>query len=333
MIPLYLIFSHINPAQVVRLAGAIRQLSPRSKVVIHHDSSKSTFEPVNLTGLDSVYLIENPVTCEWGDFSQVQQYLHAFQWCRERIPEFDWVITLTGQSYPIRPLDDFELKLEHSGDEGFLYFFEASDPTHWPLGTSHNRHYYTYYQLPRFPYWYRVPSLAREFLQSVRKQFNLTQSLIRIMPFPKSQLTRIGFRRLPIPFPTGHRLFGGRQNMTLSRRSVEYVIEYCENNPDYVKFFRRTLNPDESFFLSILLNRDDFRFRNDLPLFTKWPRGERHAASCAIIETGDLPEILASGKYFALKFDQTIDAEPLSTIDRRLGIAAITKNDSSRVNG
>ncbi|MBL8460918.1 MAG: hypothetical protein JNL20_00170, partial [Thauera sp.] len=104
---LYLIFSHDRPRQLARLVKAIRWLSPTARIAVHHDPQGDPLDPRLFDGIDDVHIVPDPVRGEWGDFSLVEQYLHALRWCTERL-EFDWCCTLTGLSYPLRQLSEFE---------------------------------------------------------------------------------------------------------------------------------------------------------------------------------------------------------------------------------
>jgi len=148
---LYLIFSHDNTEQLRRLAGAIRQLSPHSLIGIHHDPTKFTVDASLFNGIDNVHVIPNPIRGEWGDFSLVAQYLHALKWCGDNL-EFDWLITITGLSYPVKLLTEFEDDLSTSEFDAYIYHFDAFDPSHWPSGTAETRYLFRYFRLPTFAY-------------------------------------------------------------------------------------------------------------------------------------------------------------------------------------
>jgi hypothetical protein len=64
----YLVCSHSNPDQVLRLVKLLRKGSGTSRVVIHHDEAVSHLDPASLVGLDGVHLLE-PMPIEWGTFS------------------------------------------------------------------------------------------------------------------------------------------------------------------------------------------------------------------------------------------------------------------------
>ncbi len=316
---LYLIFSHDHQEQLARLARAIRRLSPEALIAIHHDPGRATLSQGLFSGLGEVHVIPNPVRGEWGDYSLVDQYLHAMRWCMDNLV-FDWLCTLTGFSYPIKPLHSFEDWLAKSDYDAFVYHFDAFDPEHWPKGTGERRYLFAYYKLPRFPYYYRFPAPIREFLSRARTIFNRMQPLFRIIPMPRGARTRFGIRRLRLPFGPEFKICGGRQMLNINRRTLDRIFHFLTEKPSYVAYARRTLIPDESFFTSIVANDPDLRVCNEVLRYIKWPRDKQDAANGAVITSDDVNEVLQSGAPLALKFDTRVDPSALDMIDAFLDV-------------
>ena len=314
---LYLIFSHDHQPQLARLAQTIRRLSPQAEIAIHHDPQLAPLQVALFPAEWGVRIVPNPVRAEWGRYSLVEQYLHAFRWSIENL-EFDWIVTLTGLTYPIRPLDHFEGMLAASAADGFVYHFDADDPAHWPSGTARTRLSFRYFTVPRFAYWHRVPSRLRSWLRHARIAFNANQPLIRIAPRPRGLKTLLGLRRTALPLPSGWRLQGGRQMLNLTADALRTVLRFVDANPAYCNWMRMGLCPDESFFTTILANSPALQLVNDVQRAIWWPPGVEHAASVAVITSNDLPEVLRQSAPFALKFDSRMDPHALDLIDEQL---------------
>ncbi len=313
----YAIYSHINPAQVVRLVSTLRALSPRAHIVVHHDPSHTRISPDAITAAGAV-LIPDPVKAEWGDFSQVQQHLHVMRWCVENL-DFKWLVTLTGQTYPVKHLAGFEAFLAASPYDAYLINFDAYNPQVWPKGEAERRYHYHYVKLPRFRYWHRLPPAIRDTVPRAIQLFNKSQGLLKLFTYPKSLPTRLGYRTVKRPFgPNGMQLTGANQNTNFSRETILAILEYVDNHPEYVKYFSRTALPDEAFFATILRNNPDLRLANDCLRHIYWPGG--HSASVGVMDLQHLPALEASSAYFALKFDQDVCPELLDHIDTRLGL-------------
>ncbi len=315
---LYLIFSHDHQEQIARLVRAIRNLSPNSLVAIHHDPTKSSLDIELFADTNNVHIIPNPVRGEWGDYSLVEQYLHAMRWCMTSL-DFDWSCTITGLTYPIKPLLAFEASLEETVYDAFVYHFDAFDPDHWPKGTAETRYLFTYYKLPRFPYYYKIPSKIRAVLSKTRTILNRMQSLFRIMPMPRGAKTRFGIRRLRTPIGNKFKLYGGRQMLNLNWYALERLFRFIDENPSWVTFSKRTLIPDELFFNSIIANDSELRVCNDVLRYIKWPK--LHAASVSVITHDELSDALKSKAPFGLKFDSRVDPLAIDQVDALLGLS------------
>jgi len=314
---LYLIFSHDHQPQLTRMVLAIRRLSPNAEIAVHHDPQVAPLRPGLFPAEWRVHVVPAPVRGEWGDFSLVEQYLHAFRWSAQQL-QFDWVVTLTGLSYPIRPLRVFEAMLAASGRDGFVYHFDADDLGHWPPGTATTRFKFRYFKLPKFRYWHRVPAPLRTSLQRSRVWLNAHQPFVRIAPRPRGLKTLFGIRRLAEPAAAGLRLQGGRQMLNITRDALLHLIRFVDDNPRYQSWMRSSLIPDESFFTTILANAPELKIANDVQRFIKWPR-EAHASSGAVITADEIPQVLQSEAPFALKLDTRVDARALDLLDEHLG--------------
>jgi len=320
---LYLIFSHDNQQQLPRLARAIRRLSPSALIAVHHDPRIQVLDPSLFSRIGDLHLVPNPVQAEWGDYSQVEQYLHSLRWCFDNL-DFDWICTLTGLSYPINPLRDFEESLRKSGYDAFVRHFDAFDPGPypkgvWPVGTGETRYLFRYFKLPRFRYGYRIPLAIRDRLARLRDAFNRSQEVFRIVTMPRGARTRFGVRRLNLPFGPEFKYCGGRQMLNLRRCALVRVLQFVQDNPQYEEYFKRTMCPDEGFFTSILANDPALRVCNDVCRYIKWPKAIG-SSNVSVIETAELGEILKSSAPFALKFDMRIEPGALDRIDALLGL-------------
>jgi len=311
----YLIASHKNPTQVCRLARAMHRASPSAHLVVHHDPSQSRLAiPPDLP----LHVVPNPVTVEWGDFSQVEMFLRSTSWMLDNL-DFDWLAVISGQDYPIQPLAAFESRLADSGQDAFQEFFPALGPAPWPEGTGRRRYYFRYTKLPRFAHYYLLPDALKRDLAQLKTWFNGAQSFVDIRSSPRGNATRLGVRRIMTPFNETFVCYGGGDWFNLNRKSVEIVHRFVQEHPRIVNYYRQTYIPNESFVLTILLNHPGTRVANDLCRYVDW--GNAPVASPKILRVDDLDAILASGQPFARKFDACIDSRVLDLLDARIAEA------------
>jgi Core-2/I-Branching enzyme len=298
----YFIASHTNPDQVGRLVRRLRRDSPAALVLIHHDESQSHLDARRFDGDPNVIVMQCSIAVEWGQFSQVELVLRGIEVLRASGRAYDWVVLLSGQDYPIRPIAEFEGDLALLGDGAIAYEERTAHLDRYELS------------------WYRVPRVFENryvnALFSRLSQLNARQPFVRFVSGRVG--CRIGVRIGRSPFDGTLRPYKGTTWWTLSRRCIDYVHAYVRDNPGFVDWYRRrTLMPDESFFQTILFNAGIFRLRNDDGRFVRWEPPE--APSPVTLRTADLDAVLSSGKYFGRKFDDRVDAAVLDRLDAHLG--------------
>ena len=272
----YLIVSYTAPPLIERLVGALRTASPDAVIAVHHDDRRST-----LGAVDALRIEPRPI--EWGHGSQLAAVLRAMRWVRERA-EFDWLVLLSGQDYPIRPVADIEASLASAQVDAFIQTapvaplrLRRGDVDEFALRYRHR--------------WRPVRStrLAR------------LDPLVRVRRLPSGIYA--GFSARPPLEP-----FHGSDWCTLSRLAVDAVLSAPEPVTDH---FLHTIVPTEAFVHTVLAN-STLRLSGDNRRYAAFAGT---AANPHVIDQAELDAALAFGGDFARKFD---DLAVLDEIDRRL---------------
>jgi hypothetical protein len=294
----FLIASHKNPTQVVRLAHRIARDLPAATLVIHHDRSQSNIEIVDLPAART-FVIDDYVSATWGTARQVEATTRGLERIERDVPEFRWVVFISGQDYPIRHLGALPEALGASSD-GYIDVepAEREEPLRYELG------------------WFRLPSA----LQNARSQ-RIFESLIfhfngrqRFVRFAAGRLGCTVGARIPSPIPRGWRIHQGSQWWTLSRRAVLQYLTYKRERPALYRWFmERTIVPDEGIFQTLLLNTPCLTFDGPDIRYIRWD--DRNSGSPAIFTQADFDELRGSGRFFARKFDVTVDATIFDSLD------------------
>jgi hypothetical protein len=313
----YVITAHNNPLQVVRLVRALQTGQHTGPIVIHYDRASAEFDRLSLAGMSHVHLLQNPVTVGWGEFSVVEAEWRCLDWLRQQAINYDWLVLLSGQDYPIRPIPAFEQCLTGASGDGFLEYFPIDQvpPTQWNWHQNTGRErYYRYYQT--------VPA-------QLKPLFYKLYRVVNWQPYVNVKAGRFGakvaMQASRHPFTPNFKCYAGSQWHTLARRSVEYVLDFIVQHPDIVEHYRHTMIPDESFFQTILLNAPHLQFVNDNLRYISWT-----PPYPAVFSAADLPTLTQSPQFFARKFDQQHDAQILDQLDAYLGInAPITAPNSA----
>jgi hypothetical protein len=242
-----------------------------------------------------------------GRFHNVERWLGAARWLRDNEP-VDYVVTLTGQDYPVRPLNELHAALRSSGD-GLMEHFPVLRPGgNWPIREGKARYLYSWHELRR------LSPVAKDRLRPLLA-LNLVQPFVRVNIAYDS--LRVGTRTRS-PFEGSWECWGGSFFTNLSWAAVENVLEAVER-PDIMGWAQRSLLIEEAFFQTILINAGRFTFKNDSGRYYDFTRA-RHG-SPATLTASDIPRAVASGAYFARKWDPTAGPELYGQLDESIGAA------------
>lgn len=310
---LYLIQTFQNLPQIVRLVRTIRQSDPSGAVLISHNREAFVLEMEAFEGLTDVHII-NVLGGSRIDFSLPASYLAALDYADKLGIHFDWVINLTGQCYPVRPLGEFISLLQGAQVDAFINHYRVFDEHGrgggiWPYEEAHGRYHYQYYW--RFtrsePAW-----VWRKVLGVVRVVLHKIQPWVRL---DTSYALQIGLRDRSGIVGEAFPLFGGSYYMTLSHRAVDYLREFTRSHPEIKLHFSRMNTPSEVYPHTVLANNPDLKLSNEHHFFfdVNTKRGRP-----LIQKEKDLDRIAASGAFFARKFDPAIDSAVLDRLDERV---------------
>ena len=302
----YFIQSHLAAPQVRRLVGAIQRSRPASFVLVGHDEFAGHASAAALRealGVD-VFAFREPA--KRGYFSLLEPYFDAVDWLAGHAIPYDWLVYLSGQDYPIQPLRAFEEMLAVTAYDGFLRFWDATNPVN-PWGRRRQG-------LVRYCYQYvEAPAWARPALRLLRAANGL-------QPFVHCHLTygpRIGVRRRRQPFNETFRCYAGTQWTVLRRACAEYAAERVRSGDALIEWFRRTVCPDEAVVQTLLVNSGRFKLADDDLRYVDMS-GSRDGRP-RTLTVKDLPALTSSPDYFARKFDAGRDSEVLDRLDERIG--------------
>lgn len=291
----FIILAHRYPQLLRRI---IERLHYKEWGFFVHVDSKSDIAPFQreLNGLNASITWLTREDGRWGGFGIVQATLNGLQAVLQSDCEYDHTVLLSGQTYPIKPTQQIaEFFKQHHG-QSILHYHGVPDSSWADTNDGLDRierYHFMFRGWPRVHPPLRKPTTPKEYL---------LQQLFAVR-FPAK-------RR----FPGGFVPYGGSQWWCLSHDVVEYVVDFCSRNRNFVKYHRYTLLADEIFFHSIILNAPNQRFQteivNDFSVYMDWSLGY-----CKTLGMDDFQRIADSAMLFARKFDETVSAEVLDKID------------------
>ena len=288
MTVVYIVISHRNPEQVVRLVRVLRE-GPSARVLVRHDplGERLEGEEIEAAGGEPV---EDRIKSRWGSWSHLRLMVSCLREATAR-HDPDWVLILSGQDYPLRPIADIEADLDTSPADARLGSVRQVE-THRPaIGDDEFflRCRYRHYARPRvFPSSLPGP--------------------IRPLAYARELPPLLGVRRIDrAPLA----LFASADWLTLGRAGIRAVLAASENRR-LTRHFRRVAVPSESFFASVLLGDLSLIVERDNRRFSAFVAGSPHPDT---LTSDDYDRLLASGADFARKFDAARDPHVLDLLD------------------
>jgi hypothetical protein len=130
---------------------------------------------------------------------------------------------------------------------------------------------------------------------------------------------KVGISPKKIPFNNKNICYGGNQRHILSRKCVKSIKIFIDANLTLIKYYKKTLIPDESFIQTILVNSHQFNLYNHHKIYDDYSESINGHPKTLTIE--DYPKIIESEDFFARKFEP--DSELLNILDSRIFSAQV----------
>lgn len=283
----YLILAHQYPAQLHRLYKAL--VDGCSSFFIHIDQKANIDGFQRLISDPEVQWVER-VETNWAEFGLVEAALNLLRAVKRSGKIFDRIILLSGQDYPIKSNHTINEYLRHSRQTTFIEYHSLPNPRKWkPNGGLYRVN--KYFLGLRFHQRYTAKAL---------------NFMAMVFPFLRRRI------------PQGMKPYAGSMWWIIDDFSMNYILDFVDNNPDYIAFHKNTFAADELFFHMILLNASDEKVKerivNDDKRFIKWK--DISASHPERLSAKDLEEIKNSDALFARKFDITEDDLILNLIEQ-----------------
>jgi hypothetical protein len=296
----YLIISHKNPQQLLRLINRLRGIG--NKFYIHIDIYSNQNEFEELIFGEDICFIENRFNCIWAHYNFVLATIELMKVSLvNRIGAK--LVLLSGQCYPIKKREQLEEIILEDKNSSFIQITKPS----WNDFHRRINEYRFDLSNKRFDYIYL-------------KTFNLHS--IKLMLRGKISLINLGLLLIKRKFALNLDFFGGSAWWVLNYElSLKFLDYYKRNKRKIDSFFKYSHCPDEFFFQTIinhLLNEDDNQIIYDSVTYVNWTRP--NTVLPVTFEKDDINELqnLDNLKLFARKFDYDIDIQIMDLIDSNI---------------
>jgi len=276
-----LITAYKNEKQILDI---INYLGEDFEFYIHIDK-KSLINLSEIGVSDNVHIFKEYIV-NWGSFNHLKAILLlANKAIEDKRNVFFHLIT--GQDFPTKTRRYLMNELDTT--KNYLEYFEIPAACWSGNGENGGTNRLEYYQ----PY---------EIFDCKSFIGNL---LIRILV--KTQ--KIVNIKRKVPYNIFHKLYGGSTYWSLTRDSLQYVLEFTDKNRKALERMRFTYCSEEIYFQSILLNSQYAKNTvNDNLRYVDWITGR--GGNPAFLDMTDYEKIKDSNKLFARKFHEK-DSEEL----------------------
>lgn len=220
----FILLCHKDPESIIKQAE--RLTAKGDYISIHFDASANAahFQRIQarLKANKSVTFARRRVKCGWGEWSLVDATLAAVEAAVEEFPRATHFYMVSGDCMSIKSAKYAHEFLERE-DVDYIESFDFFDSDWIKTGMKGDRLHYRH--------WFNERTRKFWFYASVNIQ------------------RRLGLRR---NVPKDLQIMIGSQWWCLRRRTIEWILEFCQKRQDVMRFFRTTWIPDETFFQTLV---------------------------------------------------------------------------------
>lgn len=273
---------HQDPVAVERMIKVMTH--PSFDFYLHLDKKVDIRPFAYMAKFPNTYFVDNRKTVRWGGLSQLEAMVSSMNEILSSGRSYDFINLLSGQDYPIKPAGTMYDFFQQYRGKSFMTCEKA--PTPWWDEA-----------MARFTEYHFID-------YGFRGRFRLGKALSSLLPGRK--------------FPLPHELYGGPDAgyWILSAEAAQYICTALKRLSKYRVFFKHTWSPDE-FLVSTLLMNSPLK-ATFIPENYHYMDRSLGGSHPKILTMNDYPLLLHSPKFFARKFDRTIDEGVLNRIDEEI---------------
>lgn len=307
----YLVLAHRYPDQLIRL---ILKLNTENALFFIHFDKKTDCKIYDhivssLSHLPNIHFLKRH-SVHWGDFGHLNATIEGIKEIINKNIQFDWLILLTGQDYPLKSNIQIENLLGNNKGKLFIDYKDLSlippDPGWQTSGFDRINYWHFCFQKLRFVFPAKLTANA------YNRYCRANQTWFRILSLLWSGL--ISWIPIKRKLPKGFKPFWGSPYWLLPKECVQYVYDFVQQEPGVVNYFKYVDLPEEIFFQTLFLNS---KFKesvvNDNFFYIDWENP--NPTRPRVFVKSDFERLVGSSKLFARKFDSTRDADILDLLD------------------
>lgn len=277
----FLMLCHQDPEQISLLIGKLAGFRD-ADIYIHADLNHPEIRSA-IPEEKGVYLLPEAKSfpIQWGGINMVKATLQLIRTVRETGKAYDYLWLISGQDYPIIPAAEIEQRLAEKDGMNYISMVRPGDDRYG--------FYRKLYEVA-YPPWINKDTIP----------VKITKRLYKTVTGGKTHTFRRFIRKKPFDFT----FFFGSQWWTLTSEAAYRILRFSDDHPEMLKYYEKTLIPDESFFQTVFMMGEFREKQRDGLTFAPMDRSSRHADT---LTEQDYEKLMnARGKYcFARKFDSS----------------------------
>lgn len=268
----FLVLAHKNPGQLEYLAEALTE--DGDDVYIHIDK-KADFA---FKETENVFVIpkEKSYSISWGSIEMVYATLRLLEEANKK--DYDYICLLSGQDLPLYSIRKIKEFLDADGKSNYIDVAVQNDM---------QRRKSLKLVETDYPEWISLDRISVKIIKNI-------YMLI-------SGGTGHTFSFLKKKPPLDFKIYFGSQWWMLNSETAIYVEKICKENPQILRYFEKTIVPDESFFQTIVMNSEYSKSVKESLMFVNWMNNKRSPE--VICDRIIVEAARKQGKVFARKFD------------------------------
>lgn len=310
----FMVLSHTEPELVERLVRVLATEVDGSSVVIRHDDRQTPFDSARTKDLTNVAVDSHHEDADWGSWALTRRTLEGVSHALSDDARWEWLVLVSGQSYPLRSLSSFVKDLEDTAEPAVMGLQPPSETSaerrrHWrPFGADRAR--YRYRRLPSTPLW-ELPAVRRGLLSITGRQpwggFSFHQD-----PQKRGATVALGvvLARGSV-FTASVKPIKASQWWAIRRSAAEELVPLLERSNPWHQHFSSTYTSDELAIPSLLAARDVAIADRQLHAM-----GPVVAGSPPVLGMNDLTWLRSRSEPFARKVSLVHDAGLVDALDQ-----------------
>ncbi|MTJ15658.1 MULTISPECIES: beta-1,6-N-acetylglucosaminyltransferase [unclassified Dolichospermum] len=315
----YLVLAHHDPIHLERL---VKSIDYNAHIFIHLDQKTNIDSYIHIAEMKSVDFISERIKVYWGGITMIKATLTLIKAALAAKENFSHLVLLSGSDYPIKPVSTFYDFLQSNPDREFI---KLTDLNESPFPSKERL----------TNYWFMEPFQPfyndRFFRRVLQKIFHLGVT--------KKPLNNVS-------------IVWGSQWWAITPECAAFILQYLEENPVFINFYKYAHAPDEHFFHTVVANspflekaggfrdeirwphevsnitlnfegrifaEDDYEFLEDLSLNRKPTEQRMSKELCNLMDTSLIRGAFSYYDFFfARKFTTNKSSRLLDLIDKNL---------------